>query len=364
MLWLGPNREWCSQELDDCMAAARILKAAGEFETLKHLYQHLQTLQPKVRGWRVAEACIAAELGDEEALRRKLVAGDLEPLEIAELKLIAWACTDGQRHDLAVEFYSSAHQINCEDAEVVLQLAAALAQVGDREQAANVLQNFLAGEVEDLLVAAQAWFNLGVVSENSSPDLAIQAYQKALVLVPEYDPPVANLAILLTRQGKFVETIEFLEPHVAAQVDWPRTAVLMASANRLNHRLDDAIKVLKSVVDSSGKHSESEVAREMLIRCLIESGDSNAAISRCQAWLEAEPHNAIAAHMLAAIQGSEAPERASAEYVAKTFDSFADSFDSVLKNLEYRAPQLVGHLVGETLGTPAGDQVILSLIHI
>ena len=353
-------KEHCrSQDTEDCMAAARIFKSCGEFETLIGLYQHLQHLQPQARIWHLAEACVLAEMADEKALKNRLATGGLEPLAIDELKLIAGACLDGQQFELAVKFYLQAQQLNPDDAEIVLQLAAALSQSGDRPQAEKVLKEFLASEIKDLNEAAQAWFNLGVICESNDADSAINAYQKALELAPMYEPPVANLAILLNRQGRFAETVKFLQPYVAAKVDWPKTAVLMASANRLNNQLDNAIEILKSVVDRLDDHSDGEIAWEMLIRCLIEQGEHEAALKRCQAWLKADPNSVIATHMLAAIQGADTPERASAEYVAKTFDSFADSFDSVLKNLEYRAPQLVGHLVGETLGEPASDQVIL-----
>ena len=357
LAWANEHRR--SQNIEDCMSVARIFKSCSEFEQLIGLYHHLQDLQPQARAWYLAEACVHAETADEEALKHRLVAAELEPFTIDELKLIAGACLDGDQFELAIKFYLQAQQLNQGDAEAALQLAAALNRAGKREQAAKVLQEFLAGEIEDPNEAAQAWFNLGVVSESNDIDFAINAYQKALDLSPKYETPVANLAILLTRSGKFAEAIKFLEPRVEARVDWPRTAVLMASASRLNNQLENAIEILKSVVDGSGEHSDSEIAWEMLIRCLIEQGDHEAALTKCQAWLKADRSSAIAAHMLAAIQGDNAPDRASAEYVARTFDGFADSFDSVLKNLEYRAPQLVGHLVGETLGAPVADRVIL-----
>ena len=353
------NEEYRNSDIENCMSAAQIFKAAGEFGRLKELYRHLQQLQPETRAWQVAEACVVAEQGDEEALKQQLVAGGLAPLAIGEFKLIAGACEDGLRFDLAVDFYRQAQKLDPADTEVSLQLAAALGRAGDREQAVQVLQGLLKSEIKDSSVAAQAWFNLGVVSENENADAAIDAYQKALELLPSYEPPVANLAILLTRQGKFEEAIEFLEPKVAAKVDWPRTAVLMASANRLSGKLNVAIEILESVVDGSADHQANEMVWEMLLRCLVEDGNHDSALSRCQTWYQVVPGSAIAAHMQAAIQGDNTPERASAEYVAKTFDSFADSFDTVLKNLEYRAPQLVGHLVGETLGIPAADRNVL-----
>jgi predicted TPR repeat methyltransferase len=53
------------------------------------------------------------------------------------------------------------------------------------------------------------------------------------------------------------------------------------------------------------------------------------------------PDNPTARHMLAAATGETPPERASDEYVRRTFDTFADTFDENLSDLRYRAPELL-----------------------
>jgi predicted TPR repeat methyltransferase len=71
-------------------------------------------------------------------------------------------------------------------------------------------------------------------------------------------------------------------------------------------------------------------------------------------WLEREPHNPIPRHMLAATGGAETPPRADEAYVRNVFDSFADSFDEqLLKNLDYRAPEVLAEALGKVL--PAAD---------
>src|SRR5207244_398145 len=70
-------------------------------------------------------------------------------------------------------------------------------------------------------------------------------------------------------------------------------------------------------------------------------------------WLQADPGNSVALHMLAACTGEAAPARASDNYVRDTFDAFAASFDQVLDQLGYRAPMLIGELLERVL--PAAD---------
>jgi predicted TPR repeat methyltransferase len=63
--------------------------------------------------------------------------------------------------------------------------------------------------------------------------------------------------------------------------------------------------------------------------------------------------------MLAACSGQAAAERASDGFVRETFDGFAETFDQVLKNLDYRAPALTAQAVSEVAGPPAARLDVL-----
>ena len=56
-------------------------------------------------------------------------------------------------------------------------------------------------------------------------------------------------------------------------------------------------------------------------------------------WLEAEPGNATATHLLAAVSGEAVPDRASDAYLRETFDAFAPHFDQNLHSLSYCVPR-------------------------
>jgi predicted TPR repeat methyltransferase len=77
-------------------------------------------------------------------------------------------------------------------------------------------------------------------------------------------------------------------------------------------------------------------------------------------WLMREPDNPIPRHMLAACGGAEAPARADDAYVRDVFDGFADSFDEqLLKNLNYRAPEVLIEALGKVLPAPAARLDVL-----
>jgi predicted TPR repeat methyltransferase len=69
-------------------------------------------------------------------------------------------------------------------------------------------------------------------------------------------------------------------------------------------------------------------------------------------WLTVEPEHPVPRHLLAACRGQEIPARASDDFVARTFDGFAATFDETLARLEYRAPALVAEAARAAL--PAG----------
>jgi predicted TPR repeat methyltransferase len=104
------------------------------------------------------------------------------------------------------------------------------------------------------------------------------------------------------------------------------------------------------VITLRPKHPE---ARKLLALAHCTLGDIDEAIRIFEAWLEEEPDNPIARHMLAACTGRGTPSRASDGFVEATFDSFAASFESKLERLSYRAPRLVAAVIEDSAGAPA-----------
>jgi predicted TPR repeat methyltransferase len=100
-------------------------------------------------------------------------------------------------------------------------------------------------------------------------------------------------------------------------------------------------------------------ARRRLGLAYYRLGDYEGAAKLFSKWLESEPDNPTAKHMLAACSGVDVPVRASDEYVEKTFDSFARTFDAQLAALQYRAPQLVCDALAKVAGAPARDRSII-----
>ena len=86
-------------------------------------------------------------------------------------------------------------------------------------------------------------------------------------------------------------------------------------------------------------------ARRLLALAHCTLGELEKAEEIFQEWLEDDPDDPIARHMLAACSGRDVPPRASDAFIEKTFDTFAASFDSKLAKLSYRAPALVTEML-------------------
>jgi predicted TPR repeat methyltransferase len=81
-------------------------------------------------------------------------------------------------------------------------------------------------------------------------------------------------------------------------------------------------------------------------------------------WLDEEPNNPIAKHLLAACSGLDVPTRAPRAYLEAEFDLLADTFEAKLvANLQYRVPETMGRLLDmhllKELPKPAGELDVL-----
>jgi predicted TPR repeat methyltransferase len=89
-------------------------------------------------------------------------------------------------------------------------------------------------------------------------------------------------------------------------------------------------------------------ARRLLALAYCTLGELDEAVRLLEQWTAEEPDDPIAIHMLAACTGRHVPGRASSEFIERTFDSFAASFESKLSRLSYRAPVLVAAMLEDS----------------
>ena len=208
-------------------------------------------------------------------------------------------------------------------------------QQGKISEAIELIQRSLA------FVADEAdWHsNLGLVCQSGGElDRAIDAYRRAIAIDPSHANAHNNLGVLLRATGQVVEAeaayraaIRLNSEHIDA---YTNLGILLNGLKRP----EEAVACYCRVVTLRPKHRE---ARKQLALAHCTLGDVAEAVKIFEEWLQEEPGDPVAQHMLAACTGRGVPKRASNSFVETTFDSFASSFDAKLEKLSYRAPSLV-----------------------
>jgi predicted TPR repeat methyltransferase len=185
--------------------------------------------------------------------------------------------------------------------------------------------------------------NLGIVLQSDGKlDLAIEAYRRAIAFDPNHANAHSNLGVLLRATGQPVEAeaayraaIKLNSEHIDA---YTNLGILLNGLKRT----EEAVACYCKVITLRPKHRE---ARKLLALAHCTLGDVGEAVKIFEEWLQEEPEDPIARHMLAACTGRGVPKRASNSFVEATFDSFASSFESKLEKLSYRAPALVAAML-------------------
>ena len=200
----------------------------------------------------------------------------------------------------------------------------------------NNLGNLLAAEQRDEDAAAAfmaaleiksdnpvVWNNLGAVLQRAGQlENAALAFENAMYIDPGYEDALTNLCQEQTRQGKTVEA-----------------ALSFFSAYVLHPTPEKSKKMLGTAYYSLGRIAE--------------------AAKIYQSWLEDDPDNPIARHLLASCSGRDVPDRASDAYLEMQFDNTAQDFDSkMIESLAYSIPEMTGRSLID-LAIPPGSLTVL-----
>ncbi len=193
---------------------------------------------------------------------------------------------------------------------------------------------------------ADGYSNLGIALQAAGRlDRAIEAYRRAIVLDARHANAHSNLGVVLRAAGQPDEAEAAYRAAIAIDpqhVDvWTNLGILFNGMKRT----EEAAACFCKVITLRPKHHE---ARRLLALAHCMLGETDQAVGIFEEWLDDEPDDPVARHMLAACSGRGVPARASDEFVERTFDSFAATFEAKLARLSYRAPALVAAMVEES----------------
>ncbi|WP_233903041.1 tetratricopeptide repeat protein [Stieleria maiorica] len=186
--------------------------------------------------------------------------------------------------------------------------------------------------------------NLGnMLAEAERYDEAIDAYERSIHFEPT-DPHVhLHLGHVYGYQDRHLEAVAAYKR--ATELE-PRDAALwntLGWALDKIGQLDDAIAAFERAMELDANYISPKDGMGKVFR---QMGRLEDALAIYQQWLAIEPDNPIAQHFALVCRPGEAPpDRASSSYVKQTFDVFAERFESLLTNLDYRAPELLANII-------------------
>jgi predicted TPR repeat methyltransferase len=193
--------------------------------------------------------------------------------------------------------------------------------------------------------------NMGNVHvERGQADEALASYRHAHALAPGRSDVCNNLGVLLSRHGDAAEAERFLLQALEIEPGYADARNNLANHYLRHDRVRDALQICVGALVIA----PSNRSLRRILGVVYASLDMRAEAERLyRAWLAEEPDNAEARFRLTACTQQDVPERAPDDYVAQTFDNFAESFDAKLASLSYRAPYLVAEAVARHAGPAA-----------
>ena len=247
----------------------------------------------------------------------------------------------------AEALYRQVLQRNPRQVEALHFLGVLAAQRSQHEPAVDLIRQALELNPQ----YADAWNNLGnVLTTLERPEEAIDAYRRTVELVPGHVGAYSNLGVILTQIGLIEDAVAACRQAIAlapqvAELHFNLGAALLAQGDH-----EGTIAAYQETVRLQSNHARAYKALSLLFYKLNRREEATALF---QSWLEQNPDDAAARHMLAASSGCEVPDRAADEYIQATFDEMAANFDRHLHRLGYQAPELIIEAVSLVLETPA-----------
>ncbi len=204
---------------------------------------------------------------------------------------------------------------------------------------------------------ADACNNLGNVREGLGYPAAAEAcYRRAISLQPEHGPAHNNLGVILMARGAVDEALAAYRRAVELV---PESGDFLCNLGNALRRSGDSDSAIDAYRQSIAAKPGYIAAWQGLARAFIAAGRQQEAVAVFDEWLREDPGNPIISYLRSACLGADVPSRAPDAYVQQIFDDLADSFESHLAELEYRAPALLSEALAGVLSAPAGTLDIL-----
>ena len=163
-------------------------------------------------------------------------------------------------------------QLNSSFDQAMTALARDLHQQGKDDEARQWVDKALQVNPKDL----KAWYQKGWMSITLEPDVAIAAFEKALVIQPSFALAHRDLGILLLQKRRFREAASHLEQAASLGLSHARLYNFLGIAYSRTDRYRDAVKVYTKALDEEPNFAEAHLNLSYAYQKLNRPGDARA----------------------------------------------------------------------------------------
>ncbi|WP_050470658.1 tetratricopeptide repeat protein [Herbaspirillum chlorophenolicum] len=238
--------------------------------------------------------------------------------------------------DAAAQVYLSVLEDDPINAVALHYYGIYLHQIGKHNEAIDKLQLSCALAPENA-----SWHNdLGNVLFNLSQyEMAVSAYSDALEANAADHMVWNNMGAALLRLGKSEEAAEAFSRAVDIS---PEFVSALQNLGVIYEQAGDKMKASHYQCRAYVVPPMEGKSRDLVGISFYFLGRLDEAAQLYREWLQDEPENAVAEHMLAACSQKEVPARASDRYIEQHFDKYAETFEAnLLESLAYKGAAMI-----------------------
>ena len=170
-------------------------------------------------------------------------------------------------------------------------------------------------------------------------------YRKSIDMDDRAVEPLHNLAVIEKARGNHSEAEDYFSKALSISPLYNISLMGLADMYIKLGIYEPALELLGSCLNGKLNQDEQKSTLSLIAMIYRMLNNHDAVIDIYQKWLVTYPNDPTATHMLAAATGMKVPDKPDELYIKDLFDGFAGSFDKVLSNLEYHAPQQIQAIV-------------------
>ncbi len=244
--------------------------------------------------------------------------------------------------DEALKYAKEAYKIYQQDDDVCLFYGILLLKSKDKQSAKTLFDKAL--NINNKNVSAL--INLAnIFCQDKEYKHAEELYREAINLAPDDFDAHLNLATLLYNNDRKLEALD--EYRSATLINPSNTELCRNLATFLiqENEYEEALGLLFTALNLSNDNDEISIH---IAETLISMQDKDKSVKIAENWCKSMPENVFAIHTLKSLKNQTDDNNL---YIEKLFDKFADTYNSVLKNIDYKVAEIIAEYLENFHGT-------------